>query len=584
MNTDTLHIIDDIFPSLEEDAYVVCLQNNDTQTYKNEIALLELFYEKQEMLKEELLVFQSEVFKKIESRLDDKSLIGYILSSLFFEKSPYKTDSMYLFFKLRLIISVIETYKIETLYVYSSKQSITTFFQKFAQIASKKIIVKEASSKELSFKEKVMQNGLLSFGFKVLQEYKKQKFTKQQQTKKKLVVSYYPSYFFQNNHFISKYFADVSYMLSQEYEWLFIYAGEKSKLYEEDQYLKKNGFREYNFLDNYISISDFGEIYHRYSVIKQKLKHLDMKTFFVYEGVDFFPVMENDMKKSFGVVLIDTLFFEKRFENYFSHKKYEEVLYLMEYQPWEQMLNKVLKINAPESISKGVTHSVIRPNLLNYMYPENIHNKMFLPDYVGANGEFIQHIYQKNGFKKEQIFPIEAQRFLYLSDEKQESTQHKALLITTSIDFKETQELLEFFAKAYTEKIFEKIYIKAHPDLPVDTIIKEIDSFPEYSIVSGSMQDAFAKVDVVYSANSSSVLLEALMNGKKTLTIFSLTSLPMPAVQRHPLLYIATTIEKLHNIFLTIYDNQIFSEKQNMDDVLFLDKELALWKRFIDVK
>jgi len=584
-NNTSLYICDDIFPSLSSEKLVVCLQNNEEQTYHNEIALLDLFYEQQENLKTELMEFQTSVMQKMEQITQDKDSLGYILSSLFFEKSPYKTDYMYLFFKLRLVMYIIQQNNIETLYLYSSHKKIVTFFQNFAKKTNKKVVINTSVSHSTPLKERVMQSGLLSFIFKLTQEYKKkkQKLPLEQQMKKKLVVSYYPSYFFKDGVFFSKYFGDVSKMFSSEYEWLFIYADDISKLSSENTFLQKNNFKNYNFLDNFLDMNDFFLLYRRYRQVNKQWDRDTIKSFFQYDGIDFYSIVEDDIKKSLGAVLIDTLIFEKRFENFFSKRDYKEVLYLMEYQPWEQMLNKVLESQRSDTIRKGVTHSVVRPNLLNYFYSKEIHQKMFIPHIVGANGSFIEEVFKQNGFNQKQVFPIEAQRFLYLDGIKHNTLQTNALLITTSIDYKETYELLDFFAKAYQEGTFEKIYIKAHPDLAVDSIIEKLNFFPSYTLLSGNMQDAFSYVDVVYSANSSSVLLEALMNGKKTITMFSLTSLPMPAIETHPLLYIATTIKKLQNILSNITTYDVSTVEVDMQQVLYLDKELTMWKRFIDV-
>jgi len=582
MKNNVIHIIDDINPKLGSKDLVVNI-SNENKKYKNSINLLKLFEENQELLKQELLNFTSLVYSKININDEDKK---YLLCGLFFEKSPYKSENIFLFYKLNLLTKYIQNNNISEVYLYSSDVNIIKFFTKYCLSMKIEFHSKGNVLNKFSLKNYVMKNPYFSYLYKLTVEYKKisKKIAKQHQKKKKLVITYYPNYYFDNNEFISKYFADVSKELNKNYEWLFIYAADIEKIKNEEYLLSKHNFKSYNFLDSYINYSDMKDVFIKYKNLLKKFNKIDTNNLFVFNNIDYIDIFIDDWKKSLAIVLLDTLIFEKKFQNFFEHHNYNEVIYLMEYQPWEQMLNKTIQKSSKNTIIKGVTHSIIRPNLLNYFHSVDIHKNMFLPHYVGVNSEISKRIYKKNGFNENKIMEIEAQRFNYLANIEITKNTHNNLLITTSIDFKETKELLETFANAYDKKIFDFIYIKAHPDLSVEDIIKNIKNFPTYKKLNGTMSEAFSLVDTVYTANSSSILLESILNKKNTITLFSLKTLPMPAVSEHPLLSIATSTDELNYIFsnLSRYNN-IFDDI-SIDEILYLDPKLLRWKEFINVK
>jgi surface carbohydrate biosynthesis protein (TIGR04326 family) len=247
----------------------------------------------------------------------------------------------------------------------------------------------------------------------------------------------------------------------------------------------------------------------------------------------------------------------------------------MEYQPWEQMLNKILD---DKTLTIGITHSAMRINLLNYIYHNEVHKYLYNPLKVLVNSKSFKQTMLNNGFDKKDIIPIEAQRFDYLNDVKISNNLNNNLLITTSIDYEETKELLEVFANAYVDKSFDKIFIKPHPDLDITSIINSISKFPKYVLLEGTIQEAFDLCNVVFTVNSSSVLLESLLYHKKTITFYSLKTLPMPAIKKHPLLCIAISDKELRDIFKSM----MLPQMTNIEfKPFYLNKNMKLWKEFL---
>ena len=161
----------------------------------------------------------------------------------------------------------------------------------------------------------------------------------------------------------------------------------------------------------------------------------------------------------------------------------------------------------------------------------------------------------------------------------------KVILIITSINPIETKEMLEVFSLTRSNVYFEKIYIKEHPSLPVNSIISSsIKDFPSYEVISGSMIDAFKYSDIVYTTNGSSTLLESVLCKKNTVTLLTLSSLPTPAFDKAPNLYFAYDKISLSEILSKlIKDQNISNFNFNLKKDLYLNKNLHLWSKFLEI-
>ena len=146
--------------------------------------------------------------------------------------------------------------------------------------------------------------------------------------------------------------------------------------------------------------------------------------------------------------MLDQIIFEKKISNFFLENSHiDEAIYLLEFQPWEQIFNKVAMKNNIKT--KGVIHSVVRPNVMNYYHSKIIHPYLSTPSFIGVNSEFSKSLMLQNGFSSDQVIKIEAQRFNYILKNKNEiisskSKLRKSILIITSIIESETKQLLEF--------------------------------------------------------------------------------------------------------------------------------------------
>ncbi len=570
-------------PQIKKTSKVIFL-DKEQKDFVNQFSLIKNFWERQYILREKWLMLQEKVFKKIQPKMSEDEDFRYILSNLFFEASPYKTNLMYQFFKIYLITDYIKQEKIESVFLLNLPKDINLFFSSNIKKLSISVKIIASKKRKLSIKNLFRSYSISSLLYRFIVEccIKRRGLFTQNNESSKVVFSYY-SHHSLNDSLSSKYFADVSSLLNNNgYSWLFLSAGEGSKLSKGSKIVNEN---TYGFLDGYFLLSDFRNVITDYYRIKKKIRLIKLKDLFFFEGVDYLYLIKNDWLLSITNVLLDVIIFEKKFTNFFkTNKNIKEFIYLLEFQPWELMLNKVAQKYGVKT--KGVAHAVIRSNLLQYIHPKSIHSFLYNPSYVGANSDFCESLFLQNGFSTNQVLKIEAQRFNYLVKAKkkidiQKTQSRKSILITTSINPIETKELLEVFALSDVK--FENVYIKEHPNLPVKLIIDSlIVKFPNYEIVSGPMSKIFEYSDIIYTANGSSVLLESVMNKKYTVSLVSLSSLPMPAIDRAPNLYFVNNAENLSKTLNEI--NLKIKTSISLDDkksYLYTDEDLTLWRDFL---
>lgn len=569
---------------------VVFLDKINSKFY-NQFSIISNFEENQNFLREKWLTFQETVFQKVKLHLDKDTDFNYILSNLFFESAPNKISSVYQFFKIYLILDYIKIKKIKSILLINVSQEIKNFFISNSKIFNFSIKILSVNEKNISIQEIIKQlekkNSIISLLSCLVSEFKKKKqklFTIKNQSSKVVLSYYYPGGHSYDNGFSSKYFDKVSNLLNKKYSWLFQYVGDISKLGHENK-LVKNNVNSYGFIDAFFSLKDFFKIIFIFFRIRKKLNLIKLENIFYFEKVNYYHLFKDDWLTSNSILLLKLIIFEKKISNFFlQNSQVKEVLYLLEFQPWEQILNKVAKKNGIKT--KGVIHSIARQNVMNYYHSKIIHPYLHLPIFLGANSDFSKSLLLKNGFTNNQIFKIEAQRYNYLSDISRDNIKKtikskKSILIFTSNIRKETTELLEIFSLANVK--FEKVFIKEHHLLPVEPIIKSLKKFPSFEILSNTASESFEYSDIVYIANGSSVLLESVLKKKSTVSLISLAALPIPAVEKASNLYFvydAISLSKiLHKLSFNHNNDDVINNK---NDYLYLDKNLKFWREFLD--
>jgi len=106
----------------------VIFLDKDQEKFINKLSLIKEFQKKQSELRAKWLSFQEQVFEKIKVYIDKDEDFSYLLYNIFFEASPNKTNLMYKFFKLSLILDYIKEENIKKIYLYNVSKDIEFFF------------------------------------------------------------------------------------------------------------------------------------------------------------------------------------------------------------------------------------------------------------------------------------------------------------------------------------------------------------------------------------------------------------------------------------------------------------------------
>ena len=594
MKIDNLYIIGgknfNLLNKIEKNSKIVFFQKTNSE-FDNQFLLIENFQKNQSYLRKKWLMFQDEVFKKIKIKLDKDKDFYYALPNLFFEASPNKTNSIYQFFKLYLILDFIKKENIKKVFLIDLSKEIQTFFDCNKDKFSFLIKVVHVHQKQFSFSENIKILEKKNFIFSIIsclvneiKKIQKKKFYKKTKSEKIVLSYYYPGGHSFDNGFSSKFFEKVSNLLNNTYNWLFQYVG-NTKSFDYENELINFKMNSCGFVDNYFSLIDFPKIILKFYKLRNKIKTIKFDNLFIFEEINYSSLFKSDWLTSNSILLLKLLIFENKISNFFIiNPQIKEIIYLMEFQPWEQILNKVAK--KYEIKTKGVIHSIARPNVMNYYHSKMIHPYLCLPNFVGANSDFSRSLLLKNGFSQDQVFKIEAQRYNYLFDTLDEINHKKiknnnSILIFTSNILEETLEMLEMFSSSNLK--FEKVYIKEHHLLPVDKIIKSLNpKFPSYEIIRGTVSEAFKYSDIVLIANGSSVLLESVIKRKITISLISLSTLPIPVVEEGKNLYFVYDKKSLSKTLsqLTAISNNYTSLRDEKNH-LYLNKDLKLWREFL---
>lgn len=588
MSFDNLYIIGKIdqkfLVKINKNCEFIFLEK-EIEIFENQFSLLKNFNDRQNFLRERWLSFQEEVFKKIQPFLDKDEDYKYVFSNLFFEASCFKTDIIYNFFKVYLIIDYIKKNKIKKVLLIGVDKIFVDFFS--TNKVNLSILVKTNCIKKKYFSLKKLFKTLPIFSvlyYWLIEVCKKrEKISLQKNYNTKWVLSYYLSNLV-NNTSLQNYYGKVSKLLKNNFNILYL-SNNKSLNFGK---INKPSFKSNNnisFLDSYFYLKNFKKLILDFVKIRKKLLLIKLDKLFIFEEINYLSLIKNEWLISISSVLFNTLIYEKKFYNFFiKNPQIKELVYLSEFQPWEQMLNKLAhKFNVK---TKAVTHTVVRSNMLQYIYPKIMHKYLYGPTYIGANSDLCKLIYLQNGFSKAQVFKIEAQRFNYLNKSSNQINKkikklQKSILIITSVNAIETQELLEVFASSKVK--FEKIYIKEHPTLPVKSIINSsIKKFPNYELISGLLSDCLCFSEIIYTANGSSVLMESVLKKKITVSLITLTSLPIPAIDKAPNLFFVYNADSLSKTLNSlILNDQVIIKNLNYKNLLYFSNSLNLWKKFL---
>jgi surface carbohydrate biosynthesis protein (TIGR04326 family) len=481
---------------------------------------------------------------------------SYWWQTLIADKSPYKSQSIYDVFKLRVLEKIYLEGKFESLIYKGNDKKIATILNLWLKkmghpFSWEKSINKNYSNK---FDFRSFYNRLPKLvqvcGFLIHYCTTKLLFSKGIKPINKAlctIVSYFPGIDLnkaKSGEFYSNYWGPLHDLLKAEkiaVNWIWLHSNLQQLTYRETvefqtrlNHCDSDKNNRYLLAEDNINLKSFLRALREYYKLFFKsffLNSIQQKFVFPDSNLNFFTILENDWWESFrGNTAIVNCLYASSFQELGKRLPSETnlVIYVWENQPWEQSLislKHVLKnakfvgaLHTPACCAffnlKGFPGNKKEFSLNNYSRP--------YPDIIAVPSENTRQAMVKGGWPEKILMNVEALRYINsLSSFSNGSLEivplnNRNLLVVTGSIFSETEFQLSLLIGA--DKIggligYSKIIIKAHPSVPIKKILEDVKFSIPYEITECSLSELWKISDVVFTANSTSVSLEAYYIG-----------------------------------------------------------------------
>jgi len=240
------------------------------------------------------------------------------------------------------------------------------------------------------------------------------------------------------------------------------------------------------------------------------------------------PLFEREWKSSLcGISAIDTCIKLVLFLQVFRDMPTQRMgIFIAENQPWELVLTHAWRIQG-HGLLVGVPHTVIRYWDLRYFYDcrsyfDRNTDGLPMPDFLAINGPRAYLALLENGYPTNQLFEVEALRFLYLNGMPQlnaSSNNAGPLRVLVCGDFLEKTNHLIISWLDYASKMLPletEYVVKPHPasSLRFEEYLRS-----NFKISYLPLEDLFLKCDVILTSNTTSASVGAYLSGLDTIQI-----------------------------------------------------------------
>lgn len=206
--------------------------------------------------------------------------------------------------------------------------------------------------------------------------------------------------------------------------------------------------------------------------------------------------------------------------------KIDRVVYPIENNAPEKPFILSIRRYYPEVKIIGFQHTVwFKEQLGMYLHSEEVRYHP-LPDEIVCSGPRYLDILQKAGFPSKSLKLGPNLRYTMVNrgfkwDYENELHDERTMLIVLNFDFNHAMEVLEKIGMALSQIEVSKIYIKAHPDSPVNQLERFLRyiAFPPYEWATGTVQEWVVRVNVVVMTGGSVSNLETMATGVPLLRI-----------------------------------------------------------------
>ena len=425
------------------------------------------------------------------------------------------------------------------------------------------------------------------------------------QTLRPTIVTFFPNIHIdqmKKGNFRSKYwegFHDYLEMKKLSVDWVWLYFESKDLSFKESVKLKDECNRKssnnqrYFLLEEFLSCGNLWKSLFLYLKLRKKADGLHdlRKAFFLSDSkINFFPIMEHDWNHSlFGIGAIEKIVWAIMLDAMAQKLPASPWgLYMWENQAWERSLVSAWKRRRPDSKIIGYEHSSIRlMDLRLFFDPKTYEGKGIeefpVPDMLGINSSKGLEWIRESGYPSQKTTRIEALRYFHLTGKygcfrKPIMPTGRKLLMVTGILPEEARFQIQLLEQADEQGGLEKydqVWIKPHPVLTLDPILKDLKPNFKFNIVTRPIIELMEKTDVVYSANSTGASLEVAWLGVPLIILAAMDSMNLNPLYDFPG---QSFVKDCAGLLLALENPRSIEMPK---DYFFLDEELRSWEKIL---
>jgi surface carbohydrate biosynthesis protein (TIGR04326 family) len=308
-----------------------------------------------------------------------------------------------------------------------------------------------------------------------------------------------------------------------------------------------------------------------------------------HSNLDFWPLFEADWQCSiFGSNAMANCLSLNLFERILGGLPRQELgLYLQEHQGWESAF-VFAWVQAGHGRLVGVPHATVRFwDLRYFLDPRSICTKGAgappMPDLIAFNGPAAIDAARKGGVPEERIIEVEALRYLYLSQPRNNLRGRRRdpelplrVLILGDYFSSITSRQMQWLAAAASQLPIDTRYIiRPHPMCSVDptdypALHCEVSDTPLDDLLCGS--------DIAFSGNITSAAVDAYVAGVTVVSMLDGETLNLSPLRGLDGVIFVTNIGDLVEA-LTVYP----ANPPNQQDYFFLDPKLTRWRLLLNM-
>tara|TARA_Y100000992_G_C21273277_1_gene498268 strand:+ start:2278 stop:4191 length:1914 start_codon:yes stop_codon:yes gene_type:complete len=297
---------------------------------------------------------------------------------------------------------------------------------------------------------------------------------------------------------------------------------------------------KFDAIDGYIGFFDIFLILKNYISLSFKLFKIKetLKNKFIFMDMNIYNLFIGDLYISFlGQTAIENLYQDILFRNYFLKNNIDnKIIYPMEMQAWEKIMNSNKNISSDNIYSYGLQHVPIPSLMLNYFYskPELVEDDHLSsipkPDLALLFSDYDLEVFKDMGWSQNRLISYGSIRFQNLEDAKEISWTKKENLISIVLpgDIDSCIELLEFLYPLVLEITDVKFTIIHHPEI-IKYTLRIADKITELKNCNNSYSNSdelFIKSKALISYGTSAII-QGMLNSCFILVPVMSRSLPL---------------------------------------------------------